>query len=59
LDSKEIPIGQLNLNIYIENENVYQFNSTFTILKSLNNKMTSYTEKVMELDEFIKIYQVP
>lgn len=59
LDSKEIPIGQLNLNIYIENENVYQFNSTFTILKSLNNKMTSYTERVTELDEFIKIYQVP
>lgn len=59
LSSNEIPIGQLNLNIYIKNENIYQFNSTFTILKSLNNKMTSYTERVTELDEFIKIYQVP
>lgn len=59
LNSNEIPIGQLNLNIYIKNENIYQFNSTFTILKSLSNKMTSYTERVTELDEFIKIYQVP
>jgi hypothetical protein len=59
LDSNEIPIGNINLSIYIKNEETYQFNSTFSILKSLNNKMNSYTERIMETDEFIKIYQVP